>query len=127
MANASSVPFHSAGKRIFVAGHKGMAGSAIVRRLRQEHFEVLVAERRDLDLTRQEQTEAHFSSVRPDVVVMAAARVGGILANSTYPAEFLGENLAIEINCIRASHMAGVQKLLFLGSTCVYPKFAMGR
>src|SRR5438105_9091155 len=107
MANASSVPFHLAGKRIFVAGHNGMAGSAIVRRLRQDHCEVLVAERRDLDLTRQEPTEAYISSVRPEVVVMAAARVGGILANNTCPVEFLGENLAIELNCIRASHMAG--------------------
>jgi GDP-L-fucose synthase len=123
MANASPVPFQLAGKRIFVAGHNGMAGSAIVRRLRQERCEVLVAERRDLDLTRQEPTEVYFSSVQPDVVIMAAARVGGILANNSYPVEFLDENLAIELNCIRASHMAGVQKLLFLGSTCVYPKF----
>jgi GDP-L-fucose synthase len=124
MASALSVPFDLAGKRIFVAGHNGMAGSAIVRRLRQEPCELLVAERRALDLTRQEPTENYFSSVRPDVVIMAAGRVGGILANNTYPVEFLGENLAMELNCIRASHMAGVQKLLFLGSTCIYPKFA---
>src|SRR5713101_5951862 len=101
-----------------------MAGSAIVRHLRQERREVLVAERRDLDLTRQEPTENYFRSTRPDVVVMAAGRVGGILANDTYPVEFLAENLAMELNCIRASHMAAVQKLLFLGSTCIYPKFA---
>ncbi len=124
MTNSSPVPFNLAGKRIFVAGHNGMAGSAIVRRLRQESCEVLVAERRELDLTRQEPTETYFSSVRPDVVVMAAGRVGGILANNTYPVEFLADNLAMELNCIRASHMAGVQKLLFLGSTCIYPKFA---
>jgi GDP-L-fucose synthase len=124
MTNAPPVPFDLAGKRIFVAGHNGMAGSAIVRRLRQERCEVLVAGRRELDLTRQEPTETYFSSVRPDVVVMAAGRVGGILANNTYPVEFLAENLAMELNCIRASHMAGVQKLLFLGSTCIYPKFA---
>jgi GDP-L-fucose synthase len=124
MASALSVPFDLAGKRIFVTGHNGMAGSAIVRRLRQEPCELLVAERRALDLTRQEPTENYFSSVRPDVVIMAAGRVGGILANNTYPVEFLGENLAMELNCIRASHMAGVQKLLFLGSTCIYPKFA---
>src|SRR5438132_1922430 len=124
MTSASLVPFHLAGKRIFVAGHNGMAGSAIVRRLGQEPCEVLVAERRDLDLTRQEATENYLSSVRPDVVVMAAGRVGGILVNNTYPVEFLAENLAMELNCIRASHMAGVQKLLFLGSTCIYPKFA---
>ncbi len=124
MTSASLVPFHLAGKRIFVAGHNGMAGSAIVRRLGQEPCEVLVAERRDLDLTRQEATENYFRSTRPDVVVMAAGRVGGILANNTYPVEFLAENLAMELNCIRASHMAAVQKLLFLGSTCIYPKFA---
>src|SRR6266542_4351573 len=124
MASTSLVPFDLAGKRIFVAGHNGMAGSAIVRRLRQEPCEVLVAERRDLDLTRQEPTENYFRSTRPDVVIMAAGRVGGILANNTYPVEFLADNLAMELNCIRASHMGGVQKLLFLGSTCIYPKFA---
>src|SRR6266581_6232927 len=124
MTNSSPVPFNLAGKRIFVAGHNGMAGSAIVRRLRQEPCEVLVEERRDLDLTRQEPTENYFRSTRPDVVVMAAGRVGGILANNTYPVEFLADNLAMELNCIRASHMSGVQKLLFLGSTCIYPKFA---
>src|SRR5436309_11980126 len=124
MASAPAVPFDLAGKRVFVAGHAGMAGSAIVRRLRQEPCEVLSAPRHELDLTRQEPTERYFSSVRPDVVVMAAARVGGILANDRYPVEFLAENLAIALNCIRASHMAGVKKLLFLGSTCVYPKFA---
>jgi GDP-L-fucose synthase len=124
MASASIVPFDLAGRRIFVAGHNGMAGSAIVRRLRQEPCEVLVAERADLDLTRQEPTESYFRFTRPDVLVMAAGRVGGILANSTYPVEFLGENLAMALNCIRASHMSDVQKLLFLGSTCIYPKFA---
>jgi GDP-L-fucose synthase len=124
MASVSPVRFDLAGKRIFVAGHAGMAGSAIVRRLRQEACEVLAAPRRELDLTRQEPTERYFSSVRPDVVVMAAARVGGILANDRYPVEFLAENLAMALNCIRASYLAGVKKLLFLGSTCVYPKFA---
>jgi GDP-L-fucose synthase len=124
MTKASPIPFDLAGKRIFVAGHSGMAGSAIVRRLSQERCEVLVVERRELDLTRQEPTETYLSSARPDVVVMAAGRVGGILANDTYPVDFLADNLAMELNCIRASHMAGVQKLLFLGSTCIYPKFA---
>jgi GDP-L-fucose synthase len=106
----SPVPFELTGKRIFVAGHKGMAGSAVVRRLRQEACEVLVAERRDLDLTRQEPMENYFRSTRPDVVVMAAGRVGGILANSTYPVEFLADNLAMALNCIRASHMASVHQ-----------------
>ncbi len=85
---------------------------------------MLVVERRDVDLTRQEPTENYFRSMKPDVVVMAAGRVGGILANSTYPVEFLADNLAMALNCIQASHMGGVQKLLFLGSTCIYPKFA---
>jgi GDP-L-fucose synthase len=124
MASVSPIPFNLAGKRVFVAGHAGMAGSAIVRRLRQENCEVLVAPRRELDLTRQEPTERYFSSLRADVVVMAAGRVGGILANDRYPVEFLAENLAMALNCIRASFAAGVKKLLFLGSTCVYPKFA---
>jgi GDP-L-fucose synthase len=124
VTSALPVPFDLAGKRIFVAGHTGMAGSAIVRRLRQEPCEVLVAEHRDLDLTRQELTEQYFSSTRPDVVVMAAGRVGGILANDRYPVEFLADNLAMELNCVRMSHMAGVQKLLFLGSSCIYPKLA---
>ena len=124
MASASLVPFDLAGKRIFVAGHNGMAGSAIVRRLYQEPCEVLVAERRDLDLARQASTEDYFCSTRPDVFIMAAGRVGGIQANNTYPVEFLADNLAMALNCIRASHMSDVQKLLFLGSTCIYPKFA---
>ena len=125
MTSIPPVPFDLAGKRIFVAGHSGMAGSAIVRRLRQEPCcEVLLASHRELDLTQQEPTENYFSSTRPDVVVMAAGRVGGILANDRYPVEFLADNLAMELNCIRASHIAGVQKLLFLGSSCIYPKFA---
>ena len=124
MTDVSSVPFDLAGKRVFVAGHGGMAGSAIVRRLRREPCALLVAERRELDLTRQEPTERYLAALRPDVVIMAAGRVGGILANDTYPVNFLAENLAMELNCISASHRAGVRKLLFLGSTCIYPKFA---
>ena len=93
------------GKRVFVAGHTGMAGSAIVRRLRQEACNVLVPERSQLDLTRQDQTEHYLSVTRPDVVIMAAGRVGGILANDTYPASFLAENLAMELNCIHVSHL----------------------
>ena len=116
--------FDLAGKRIFVAGHTGMAGSAIVRRLRQDAYNVLVAERSELDLTRQDQTERYFSNIRPDVVIMAAGRVGGIFANDKYPANFLAENLAMALNCIQVSKLVGVQKLLFLGSSCIYPKFA---
>jgi GDP-L-fucose synthase len=116
--------FDLAGKRVFVAGRTGMAGSAIVRRLRQEPCTVLVADRHELDLTRQDQTERYLSAARPDVVIMAAGRVGEILANDQYPANFLADNLAMALNCIHASHLVDVQKLLFLGSSCIYPKFA---
>jgi GDP-L-fucose synthase len=112
------------GKKVFVAGHRGMAGSAMVRRLAREDCEILTIERRDLDLTRQEPTERYIAMTRPDLVVVTAARVGGIVANNTYPVDFLADNLAIELNLIRASHAAGVKKLLFVGSTCIYPKFA---
>jgi GDP-L-fucose synthase len=122
--DTSASAFDLAGKRVFVAGHTGMAGSAIVRRLRQEPCTVLVADHRELDFTRQDQTERHLSATRPDVVIMAAGRVGGILANDKYPANFLAENLAMALNCIHVSHLAGVRKLLFLGSSCIYPKFA---
>jgi GDP-L-fucose synthase len=120
----TTIPFELEGKRIYVAGHTGMVGSAIVRRLAAEECTVLTAEHRELDLTRQDAAERWLAAVRPDVVVVAAARVGGIIANSTYPVEFLADNLAIELNLIRASHLAGVKKLLFLGSTCIYPKYA---
>ena len=122
--NLASNVFDLSGKRVFVAGHRGMAGSAIVRRLAQEACDILVVERADLDLTRQDQTERYLSDNKPDVMIIAAARVGGIFANDRYPVDFLADNLAIALNCIHASHLAGVRKLVFLGSTCVYPKFA---
>jgi GDP-L-fucose synthase len=122
--SAPASAFDLAGKRVFVAGHTGMAGSAIVRRLRQEACNILVAERRELDLTRQDQAEHYLSATKPDVVIMAAGRVGGILANGQYPASFLADNLAMELNCIHVSHLVGVQKLMFLGSTCIYPRHA---
>src|SRR6266550_2912132 len=120
----SASAFELAGKRVFVAGHTGMAGSATVRRLRQEPCTILVAERGELDLTRQDQAERYLSATKPDVVIMAAGRVGGILANDQYPASFLADNLAMELNCIHVSHLVGVQKLMFLGSTCIYPRLA---
>jgi GDP-L-fucose synthase len=116
--------FELAGKRVYVAGHSGMVGSAIVRRLGLENCEVLTINHRELDLTRQDPTERWFEATRPDVVVVAAARVGGIMANSKYPVDFLVDNLAIGLNLIRASYLVGVKKLLFLGSSCIYPKYA---
>ena len=120
-------PFDLTGKRVFVAGRKGMVGSAIVRRLEQEPCEILTVDRATLDLTRQRPTELWLHANRPQVVIVAAGCVGGILANNSFPVEFLADNLAIELNVIRASHHGGVEKLLFLGSSCVYPKFASSR
>jgi GDP-L-fucose synthase len=119
-----SVPFRLAGRRVFVAGHRGMVGSAFVRRLRHEQVEILTADRGALDLRRQADTEAWMTLNRPDVVIIAAARVGGIKANAENPVDFLDDNLAIGLNLIHASHAIGVRKLLFLGSTCVYPRLA---
>ena len=111
--------------RVYVAGHRGMVGSAIVRALRAAGFDnILMRSSAELDLRRQAQVEDFFESERPAYVFLAAARVGGILANDTYPADFLYDNLAIESNIIQAAHLAGVRKLLFLGSTCIYPKLA---
>ncbi len=110
------------GQRVWVAGHRGMVGSAIVRRLRREDCEVLTADRRRVDLESQEQTERWLSDVKPDFVVIAAAHVGGILANDSRPVDFLQDNLAIALNTIRGAFKANVKKLLFLGSSCVYPK-----
>jgi GDP-L-fucose synthase len=112
------------GRRVFVAGHRGMVGSACVRRLEREGCTILTVGRERLDLTRQAAVEAWMEEARPEVVVVAAARVGGILANDTYPAEFLYENLMIEANLIHAAHRVGVAKLLFLGSSCIYPREA---
>ncbi len=116
--------FDLAAKRVFVAGHTGMVGSALVRRLRQESCEILTIGRKDVDLRRQGEVEAWMIDARPDVVFLAAAKVGGILANSTRPAEFLYENLMIEANVIHAAFLASVSKLVFLGSTCIYPRLA---
>ena len=112
-----------AGKRIYVAGHRGMVGSAIVRRLAQEPCEILTA-LREVDLREQAAVRAWFAANTPDVVVVAAAKVGGILANDTLPAEFLYDNLMIEANLIEAARHAAVGKLLFLGSSCIYPRLA---
>ena len=112
------------GKRIYVAGHRGMVGSAIVRRLASEGCDIITATRTEMDLTRQDQVEAWMERVRPDAVFLAAAKVGGILANDTYPADFLYNNMILEANVIHAAHKVAVKKLMFLGSSCIYPKFA---
>ena len=112
------------GKRVWVAGHRGMVGAAIVRRLAVEQCQVLTAGRDVVDLERQDQVERWVGEQRPDAIVMAAAKVGGIFANDTYPADFLYKNLIIESNVIEAARQAGVEKLLFLGSSCIYPKHA---
>ena len=118
------VRFSLKGKRVWVAGHNGMVGSAIVRRLAREDCEVLTVGRDRVDLQDQAQTRAWVMEARPDAVFLAAAKVGGILANDTYPADYLYDNLMIEANVIEAAHRAEVSKLLFLGSSCIYPKLA---
>ena len=110
---------------IYVAGHGGLVGSAVVRRLRTGGYNnLLMRTRQELDLRQQAAVEAFFQQQRPDFVVMAAARVGGILANDRFPADFISDNLVMQTNVIRAAHEAGVQRLLFLGSSCIYPKHA---
>jgi GDP-L-fucose synthase len=115
--------FALAGKRIYVAGHGGMVGSAIVRRLQREDCEVLTAPRA-VDLREQPAVRDWFAANPPEAVVVAAAKVGGIMANATYPAQFLYDNLMIEANVVDAAHRSGAAKLLFLGSSCIYPKMA---
>ena len=116
--------FPLADRRVYVAGHRGMVGSALVRRLARSGAHVLTATHQDLDLRRQDATEAWLAAMRPDAVFVAAATVGGILANDTRPAEFLYDNLMIAANVIEAARRAGVKKLLFLGSSCIYPRLA---
>ncbi|MBB4576004.1 GDP-L-fucose synthase [Rhizobium lentis] len=111
-------------KKIWVAGHRGMVGSALVRRLHSENCTVMTATRQELDLKRQDEVERFVQANRPDAVILAAAKVGGILANDTFPADFLYDNLIIEANIFEAAHRSGVERLLFLGSSCIYPKFA---
>ncbi len=112
-------------QKIYVAGHRGMVGSAIVRRLQAEGYPNIVTRtHRQLDLTDQRAVRAFFEEERPEQVYLAAARVGGILANNSYPAEFIHQNLMIEANVIDAAWRTGVQRLLFLGSSCIYPKLA---
>ena len=116
--------FDLSGKRVWVAGHRGMVGGAVVRRLASENCEVLTAGRDVVDLTDQAAVDRWMDKTRPDAIVLAAAKVGGIHANNTMPAEFLRDNLVLETNVIHAAYQCGVEKLLFLGSSCIYPKMA---
>lgn len=114
-------PEHS----VFVTGHRGMVGSALVRKLTERgHKQIITTTRGELDLTRQQPVEEFLAASKPDVVIVAAAKVGGIHANSTYPAGFMYENLMIAANVIHAAHRAGTRRLLFLGSSCIYPRLA---
>jgi len=115
-------PFRLAGRRVWVAGHDGMVGQALVRRLGREDCQILRVDRQAVDLRRQHETEAWIEANRPDAIFLAAAKVGGILANDTRPAEFLYDNLLIQANVIEAAWRCGVKKLLVLGSSCIYPK-----
>jgi GDP-L-fucose synthase len=119
-----SIPFELKGKTVFVAGHRGMVGGALARRLGQEDVELLTASRRELDLCDQAAVFDWFASKTPQVVFVAAAKVGGIVANNTLRAKFLYENLVIAANVIEAARRNGVEKLMFLGSSCIYPKLA---
>jgi GDP-L-fucose synthase len=117
-------PFELKGKTVFVAGHRGMVGAALVRRLAQENVELLTAARSDVDLRDQPAVFNWFAKNRPQAVFLAAAKVGGIVANNTLRAEFLYDNLIIATNVIQAAHINGTEKLMFLGSSCIYPKLA---
>ncbi|WP_415337322.1 NAD-dependent epimerase/dehydratase family protein, partial [Clostridium perfringens] len=111
--------------KIYVAGHRGLVGSAIVRNLQEKGFNNIICRtHKELDLTNQNEVRRFFEEERPEYVFLAAAKVGGIHANNTYPADFIYENLMIQNNVIKAAHDFEVKKLLFLGSTCIYPKMA---
>ena len=124
MAKDADGTFEISGRKVWVAGHRGMVGSAIVRRLASEDCTVLTAGRDRVDLRRQAEVEAWMEAERPEAVFVTAATVGGIVANSTRPAEFIYDNLMIEANIIQAARATGVAKLLFLGSSCIYPRLA---
>jgi len=122
--SGSPVIFDLRGKRIFVTGHAGMVGAAIVRRLERENCDIVFATRRDLDLRRSDEVERFMAQAQPDAVFVAAGKVGGINANSKAPADFIGDNIAIALNTIRAAHRCNVKKLVYLGSSCIYPRLA---
>ncbi|MDH2343444.1 GDP-L-fucose synthase [Bradyrhizobium sp. SSUT77] len=121
MANA---PFELTGKSVYVAGHRGMVGSALARRLEREDVKLVTVDRREVDLCNQAAVFDWFARMRPQVIFLAAAKVGGIVANNTLRAEFIYDNIAIAANLIQAAHQNGAEKLMFLGSSCIYPKLA---
>ncbi|MFL6814485.1 MAG: GDP-L-fucose synthase family protein [Bradyrhizobium sp.] len=120
----AKIPFDLKGKSVFVAGHRGMVGAALVRRLAREGVELLTVAHREIDLRDQAAVSGWFAAKRPQVVFLAAAKVGGIVANNTLRAEFIYDNLLIAANVIHAAHVSGAEKLMFLGSSCIYPKLA---
>jgi GDP-L-fucose synthase len=120
----NKLPFRIKGRRIWIAGHRGMVGSALMRRLAREDCELVTVDRDRLDLRRQAEVRAWMHEVKPDVVILAAARVGGISANASRPADFLDDNLALQTNIIHCAAEIDVSKLLFLGSSCIYPRLA---
>src|SRR6187402_3420141 len=124
MRRVANAPFELRGKSVYVAGHRGMVGSAIARRLEREDVKLVTVDRRELDLCNQAAVFDWFAKVRPQIVFMAAAKVGGIVANNTLRAEFIYDNIAIAANVIQAAHLNGAEKLMFLGSSCIYPKLA---
>ncbi|PSO16460.1 GDP-L-fucose synthase [Bradyrhizobium sp. MOS003] len=119
-----STPFELKGKSVYVAGHRGMVGSALVRRLAREDVALVTVDRREVDLCNQAVVFDWFAKTRPQIVFLAAAKVGGIVANDTLRAEFIYDNIAIAANVIHAAHLCGVEKLMFLGSSCIYPRLA---
>jgi len=121
---SAPVIFELRGKRVFVTGHTGMVGAAIVRRLERENCDIVFATRRELDLRHTEAVERYMAQTKPDAVFVAAGKVGGIRANSAFPAEFLADNLAIALNTMHAAYRNGVKKLIYLGSSCIYPRLA---
>ncbi|SEO05136.1 GDP-L-fucose synthase [Bradyrhizobium sp. OK095] len=124
MLAVANALFELKGKSVYVAGHRGMVGSAIARRLEREDVKLVTVDRRELDLCNQAAVFDWFAKVRPQVIFLAAAKVGGIVANDTLRAEFIYENIAIAANVIQAAHQNGAEKLMFLGSSCIYPKLA---
>lgn len=124
MLAVANAPFELKGKSVYVAGHRGMVGSAIARRLAREDVKLVTVDRREVDLCDQAAVFDWFAKVRPQVIFLAAAKVGGIVANNTLRAEFIYDNIAIAANVIHAAHLNGAQKLMFLGSSCIYPKLA---